>query len=546
MKFQDDDSPDTALPAFPRAPPTALTVEGSFLGQAEVQPEHKSSSRIGGSESGLLMASGLQAPSENPGLSDTDPSRGTENELSGDQSEFHVDMPMFTKGNEQLSQASGGVGESHGSQILEHNLWQCANADNPTDQMEEEEETEEHSAISHNEPVIELVADDVDTPDEMRTVGPLAARSNEDATNVEEQTSSKAADTTDGPDDDEQNADADSDAATDENPKETGRKRKKPITYGKKSNKKRKLKPNLAKSSKTTEGRRANSAAPAPGTSEEQLEEDAEHPIDDGIEVAVHRHPASATPAAPGSSLISAGSVASDGSKRSSQNVDEQLSVVLSSGVSIAANTLTKFKNLGHKIVDKPTTKNFDLLVVAADMPLVKTFKLLYAVALSKPLVTADWILDMGKEGKRLPYHTYYPHTNDVPKEWGVDAVDSADRRNVLKDLVVYISPALKSDYGRGAYSDIDKLCKAMGAKQVVSAPCDELDEDTDAVMIGLAHNDPDVANLLATGSTCYTKDFLTMSLLRGACDFTSVEFQIKKQDKKKGAPKKTKGKKGK
>lgn len=531
MEFQKDDSPGTSLPAFPRAPPTALVVEDSFLGQAEVQPEPKSSSRIGWSESGLLMASGLEAPSGDPAL-------------SGDRSQSHVDVPVFARVTKQLPQDSGEVSGSHGSQIMEYISWQCANADNATDQVEEEEATEEHSAASHNEPVVEFVVDTVDAPDETRTVDSPAMRSNEDAANIEQQISSKAADTTNVPDD-EPTGNADSDATMDENSKETGRKRKKPLTYGKKSNKKRKLKPNFAKPSKATEGHRASSAAPASHASEEQPEKDEEQPVDDGIEVAVHRRPASVTPAASDSSLISAGSVASDGGKHLSQNVDQQLSVVLSSGVSIAANTLTKFKNLGHKIVDKPTSKNFDLLVVAADTPLVKTFKLLYAVALSKPLVTAEWILDMGKEGKRLPYHTYYPHTNNVPKEWGVDAVDSADRRNILKDHVVYISPALKSEYGRGAYSDIDKLCKAMGAKQVVSTPFDELDEDTDAVMIGIANNDPDITNLLATGSTCYTKDFLTMSLLRGACDFTSVEFQIKKQDKKKGAPKKTKGKKG-
>lgn len=95
-------------------------------------------------------------------------------------------------------------------------------------------------------------------------------------------------------------------------------------------------------------------------------------------------------------------------------------------------------------------------------------------------------------------------------------------------------------------FTDMDKLCKAVGARRVVSKKPSgkDLTDAKSLIFLAEAEGDKDLPALLDAGHACYTKDFLTHSIIVGEVDLSSEEFRIQPSDAK-PAKKKGRGRNG-
>ena len=73
----------------------------------------------------------------------------------------------------------------------------------------------------------------------------------------------------------------------------------------------------------------------------------------------------------------------------------------------------------------------------------------------------------------------------------------------------------------------MEKLCKAVGARRVVSKKPGGKDLDKEMVYFAEGKGDPDVRALREMGHVCYTKEFLTQSVVVGEVDWKSGEFRV-------------------
>ncbi|KAF1962304.1 hypothetical protein CC80DRAFT_158821 [Byssothecium circinans] len=196
-----------------------------------------------------------------------------------------------------------------------------------------------------------------------------------------------------------------------------------------------------------------------------------------------------------------------------------------------------------------------NVLCVKDDTPLVKTMKLLQSIALGIPIVTDQWLIDSSLAGRLLPLKPYMPSVPAQEKEWkfSLASVWSTPQNTLFEGYTILFTPALKATYAD--FKEVEQVCKAVGAKKVVcKRPTAKDVESAETILLAADEGDAE-----AVGGTCFSKDFLTMSILRGgAIDLESEEFQFvakpgvavgvgagagakgAEAPKKKGRPKKT------
>lgn len=153
------------------------------------------------------------------------------------------------------------------------------------------------------------------------------------------------------------------------------------------------------------------------------------------------------------------------------------------------------------------------------DGSLKKSHKLLLGIALGIPIVTDSWLNDSFKQSRLLDIKPYVPPTlEDI---WG------KPQKDLLQGIAVYFTPSLKKTYV--PFTEITEVCKAVGARKTFSKPAEDLTskEFDGVILLALNEADPDVATLVGKGQTCYSKDMLSNSILRGKFDFESDEFKL-------------------
>ncbi|KAF2470184.1 uncharacterized protein BDR25DRAFT_287961 [Lindgomyces ingoldianus] len=200
------------------------------------------------------------------------------------------------------------------------------------------------------------------------------------------------------------------------------------------------------------------------------------------------------------------------------------------------------FKRQGGIKVESVKDGNCNILCVRPGT-LNKTMKLLQCIALGIPIVTDKWLQDSAEKTHFLDIKPYIPSIPTLEKElkFSLAAVWSTPQSDLLAGKVVYFTPALKQVYNK--WRDVEELCKAIGARRVMSKPGKEVRDGSDIVTLALGEDDPDLAVLIEKGYTCYSKDLLTVGILRGDIDLESGEFKIKPdagKPKKKGRGRKS------
>ncbi|EKG20361.1 BRCT domain-containing protein [Macrophomina phaseolina MS6] len=152
-------------------------------------------------------------------------------------------------------------------------------------------------------------------------------------------------------------------------------------------------------------------------------------------------------------------------------------------------------------IAEKVTEKGCDIVCIGISHgTYVKSAKLLLGLALGKQIVSEQWLLESRKAGKLLATSDFPPMRAPEEWRWGhtkedVNEVLSLDRSKLFKGKVLFITPALKKEYGSG-YSELERIAKAAGGK-VMSKSAGEYKNRGDTVILALEKNDPDSITLM-------------------------------------------------
>jgi len=231
------------------------------------------------------------------------------------------------------------------------------------------------------------------------------------------------------------------------------------------------------------------------------------------------------------------------GSTRSARSVPREIQPFVGEApLVIFSNSIILDKPQHNKFIKKhckvsvSNSEPFEILIVGRGN-LKKTSKLLQAFACGASIVTDEWVHQSLKAGMLLSLESFLPKDVSSEKEWAIKLADVVghDRRDLFAGKTFFITPALKKDY-KTNYRDIEELLKLVGAKKVVSKPAKGLKIDMDTIVLGLENGDKDVASLAGT-TKCYSKDFLSISIIRGTADLQSDEFQVGGQTKSTSKP---------
>ena len=176
---------------------------------------------------------------------------------------------------------------------------------------------------------------------------------------------------------------------------------------------------------------------------------------------------------------------------------------------------LKKFFDLGYKKAEH-VSPQCDMLVVGTGA-LQKTIKLLIAVARGTTIVTDEFVTRSAEDGKVPDALRYSP---GGIKDAGVC------RETLFSGKELYITPALREVY-KFEYLNIVELAKIVGFKSAISKVARGVVTNANTIVLGFGDNDPDAMTLNEDGAACYTKDFLSTSILRGEVDFEDDEFQM-------------------
>ncbi|KAF1849447.1 uncharacterized protein K460DRAFT_331441 [Cucurbitaria berberidis CBS 394.84] len=154
---------------------------------------------------------------------------------------------------------------------------------------------------------------------------------------------------------------------------------------------------------------------------------------------------------------------------------------------------------------------------------LTKTMKLLESIARGIPIVTDKWLLDSAKAGHFLALHDYQPSVPNQEEDWKFELGKVWGKPQApFQGYTIHFTPELRKSYAD--FKEIEHVCKAVGAKVVTKKPS----KNDNLIVLAKEDRDKEAEKLMQDGTTCYSKDLLTNSILRGEVDLDSDEFMIK------------------
>ena len=188
-----------------------------------------------------------------------------------------------------------------------------------------------------------------------------------------------------------------------------------------------------------------------------------------------------------------------------------------------------------QNVAKASSVKECDLLCIGAG-DLKRTSNLVLAVLYGKQIVTDDWVKDSAVKGELLDFNNHLARDDAKEAEWGISLSDAIDRgkdgNKPLRDWTLHFTSAAKRELGKG-FTDLSDLAMIAGAKSVQASLPRKASEDVPemVIIIATAHNDSDVSALTHGGWRCFSKDIVTLSILRGQLDRQSDEFLITAPD---------------
>ncbi|KAL2053951.1 hypothetical protein ABVK25_005880 [Lepraria finkii] len=145
------------------------------------------------------------------------------------------------------------------------------------------------------------------------------------------------------------------------------------------------------------------------------------------------------------------------------------------------------------------------------------------------------------KQGKLQSIEQYLARDREREEEWGINLEAAIERGKqglkVLQDWTVIFTASAKKEIGKSGFSDLKEIAISSGAKTVSGAlPKKGPEEVSPTLIIGTQE---DTGSSVLDAWKVFTRDIISLSVLRGNLDTDSEEFLIQK--KQKGTNKKRK-----
>ncbi|KAF2851726.1 hypothetical protein T440DRAFT_422351 [Plenodomus tracheiphilus IPT5] len=208
---------------------------------------------------------------------------------------------------------------------------------------------------------------------------------------------------------------------------------------------------------------------------------------------------------------------------------------VSNSSITKASQSVKFLKKHGGSFIES-VDEAFNVLCVR-DGELLKTPKLLLAIARGTPIVTDKWLLESAKAGHFLNTASYIPIAPKQEKEWNIQLDQIlCQPQTPFTGYTIHFTKSLKATYN--AFAEMEHVCKAAGAKKTTTTlPRGETGGNS--IVLAKDEGDAEMDKLVQDGITCYHKDLITQSILRGVLDLDSAEFKIETHDTPKDKKKK-------
>lgn len=171
------------------------------------------------------------------------------------------------------------------------------------------------------------------------------------------------------------------------------------------------------------------------------------------------------------------------------------------------------------------------ILCVGKGKELKRTSKLILAVASGKEIVTDDWITQSATKGSLLDFKDYLVNDAEREFEWGTKLREAIERgRQGIKPFqgwTFHFTSSASKELGKG-FAELKEIAVFAGATCIKAGlPRKGAEHDPSTVLIASSHDDKDLPALRGGDERAYSKDIITLSVLRGVLDTGSDEFLI-------------------
>lgn len=234
----------------------------------------------------------------------------------------------------------------------------------------------------------------------------------------------------------------------------------------------------------------------------------------------------------PASENVEAGSSAkSRTSVGSSQSSSAETKPRILFASSTNADTMQRCMNFlrKHGAVKVDSVQRCNILCVGKGKELKKTSKLIQAIASGIDIVTDEWIFQSVSDGRLLDPAAFYAEDPEREAEWGVTLTEAIARgkqgRKPFDGWTVLFTSTLRKELGKG-FTELKDIAMHAGAKTVRAATPQKMPKEMTQTLLLAAEAD-DVSVLQENGWKCYSKDILTLSVLRGVLEPESAEFLL-------------------
>lgn len=170
------------------------------------------------------------------------------------------------------------------------------------------------------------------------------------------------------------------------------------------------------------------------------------------------------------------------------------------------------------------------ILCVGKSAELKKTSNLILAVAAGKEIITDEWISRSATKGELLETYAFLAKDPKREAEWGTTLSNAIERgRQGAKPLVgysIFFTPSARKEVGKG-FSDIKEIAVFAGAECIKATVPRKGPEESPMTMVIAATDDAELPALEEKSWKAYSKEIITLSVLRGSLDLDSDEFLV-------------------
>ena len=218
---------------------------------------------------------------------------------------------------------------------------------------------------------------------------------------------------------------------------------------------------------------------------------------------------------------------------------DDSIRILFSSSTAVS-DSRAFMRFLSQQGIEKVQSVSQCTVLCVGKGELRKPSKLIMAIMLGKKVITDDWVTESARCNKLQSIEKYLAQDSEREDEWGFNIRDAVDRGRqglkILQDWAVIFTASAKKEVGKSGFSDLKEIATYAGAKSILATlPKKPPEELPFTLVIGTVE---DVDSPALGKWKCYTRDIISLSVLRGSLEIDSEEFLVQKPEQEKGSKK--------